>query len=241
MSPEKPDALLWMDAETTGLDANMCSILEIGLRCTSLDAMHEYGRFEAVVHIGRETLLTVQPSALELHLNNGLLAQCESCDPLANSPRVIAEQALCSSKAWPPRTPCTRPHEHQPFRPAHGRTLLHDGIRRTIPLPHAGRHRTAPRSQSLRPRPIPAPHEAHAPRPRLPGQGHRGIPALPHPHDGAGARRKGPAMKPRCILCRKPVPDNHTRCVKHWLNNQDQWMEDDQPVHEHCTPRRRPA
>ena len=72
----------------------MCSILEIGLRCTSLDAMHEYGRFEAVVHIGRETLLTVQPSALELHLNNGLLAQCESCDPLANSPRVIAEQAL---------------------------------------------------------------------------------------------------------------------------------------------------
>lgn len=49
-------------------------------------------------------------------------------------------------------------------------------------------------------------------------------------------------MKPRCILCRKPVPDNHTRCVKHWLNNQDQWMKDDQPAHEHCPPpRRRPA
>ncbi len=31
-------------------------------------------------------------------------------------------------------------------------------------------------------------------------------------------------LKPRCILCRKPVPDNHTRCVKHWLNNQNQWM-----------------
>ena len=46
-------------------------------------------------------------------------------------------------------------------------------------------------------------------------------------------------LKPRCILCRKPVPDNHTRCVKHWLNNQNQWMEDDQPVHQHCTPRRR--
>lgn len=28
--------------------------------------------------------------------------------------------------------------------------------------------------------------------------------------------------------------------VKHWLNNQNQWMEDDQPVHQHCTPRRRP-
>lgn len=43
MSPEKPDALLWMDVETTGLDTNMCSILEIGLRCTSLDAIHESG------------------------------------------------------------------------------------------------------------------------------------------------------------------------------------------------------
>ena len=39
MSPEKPDALLWMDVETTGLDTNKCSILEIGLRCTSMDAM----------------------------------------------------------------------------------------------------------------------------------------------------------------------------------------------------------
>lgn len=38
MSPEKPDALLWMDVETTGLDTNKCSILEIGLRCTSMDA-----------------------------------------------------------------------------------------------------------------------------------------------------------------------------------------------------------
>ena len=45
-------------------------------------------------------------------------------------------------------------------------------------------------------------------------------------------------LKPRCILCRKPVPDNHTRCVKHWLNNQNQWMEDDQPVHQHCTATR---
>ena len=94
MSPEKPDALLWMDVETTGLDANKCSILEIGLRCTTLDAMREHALLEAVVHISRETMLSAQLPALDLHLNNGLLAQCESCDPLANSPRVIAEQAL---------------------------------------------------------------------------------------------------------------------------------------------------
>ena len=47
-------------------------------------------------------------------------------------------------------------------------------------------------------------------------------------------------MKPRCIICRKPVPDHHTRCVKHWLDEQDQWMADEQPAREHCTPRRSP-
>lgn len=26
MIPEKPEALLWVDVETTGLDANMCSM-----------------------------------------------------------------------------------------------------------------------------------------------------------------------------------------------------------------------
>ncbi|UYJ09052.1 MAG: hypothetical protein OGM57_00415 [Bifidobacteriaceae bacterium] len=56
MSPEKPDALLWMDVETTGLDANKCSILEIGLRCTTLDAMREHALLEAVVHISRKTV-----------------------------------------------------------------------------------------------------------------------------------------------------------------------------------------
>ena len=43
-------------------------------------------------------------------------------------------------------------------------------------------------------------------------------------------------MKPRCIICRKPVPAHHARCVNHWLDEQDQWMEDDQPAREHCTP-----
>lgn len=66
MSPEKPDALLWMDVETTGLDANKCSILEIGLRCTTLDAMREHALLEAVVHISRETMLSAQLPTLAL-------------------------------------------------------------------------------------------------------------------------------------------------------------------------------
>lgn len=94
MSPEKPDALLWMDVETTGLDANKCSILEIGLRCTTLDAMREHALLEAVVHISRETMLSAQLPALDLHLNNGLLAQCETSDPVRCSPEAIARKTV---------------------------------------------------------------------------------------------------------------------------------------------------
>ena len=208
MIPEKPEALLWMDVETTGLDANMCSILEIGLRCTSLDAMHEYGRFEAVVHIGRETLLTVQPSALELHLNNGLLAQCESCDPLANSPRVIAEQALRFIQGMATT---------YVLHPAGTNISRFD-------LPMVERFCMTGFGELLHYRML-------------------DVTALRLAAKACGQDPYQHRMKPThgCILCRKPVPDNHTRCVKHWLNNQDQWMEDDQPAHEHCTPRRRPA
>ena len=83
MSPEKPDALLWMDVESTGLDANKCSILEIGLRCTTLDAMREHALLEAVVHISRETMLSAQ-----------LLAQCETSDPVRCSPEAIARKTV---------------------------------------------------------------------------------------------------------------------------------------------------
>lgn len=93
MSPEKPDALLWMDVETTGLDTNRCSILEIGLRCTSMDATREHARLEAIIHISRETMLSAQLPALDLHLNNGLLAQCETSDPVHCSPEAIAREA----------------------------------------------------------------------------------------------------------------------------------------------------
>lgn len=83
-----------MDVETTGLDANKCSILEIGLRCTSMDAMREHALLEAVVHISRETMLSAQLPALDLHLNNGLLAQCETSDPTHCSPEAIALETV---------------------------------------------------------------------------------------------------------------------------------------------------
>lgn len=106
MSPEKPDALLWMDVETTGLDTNRCSILEIGLRCTSMDATREHARLEAIIHISRETMLAAQLPALDLHLNNGLLAQCETSDPSTAHPRQSHGKPQGSSGTWPACTPC---------------------------------------------------------------------------------------------------------------------------------------
>ena len=109
MSPEKPDALLWMDVETTGLDANKCSILEIGLRCTTLDAMREHALLEAVVHISRETMLSAQLPALDLHLNNGLLAQCETSDPTHCSPEASRRSKVYWRSASSSRRPCWLP------------------------------------------------------------------------------------------------------------------------------------
>ena len=95
MSPEKPDALLWMDVETTGLDANKCSILEIGLRCTTLDAMREHALLGAVVqHQPGDHALRATCPPWNLHLNNGLLAQCETSDPVRCSPEAIARKTV---------------------------------------------------------------------------------------------------------------------------------------------------
>lgn len=77
ITPEPTDALLWLDVETTGLDANTCSILEIGAICTSLDATREFGRYETVIHIDSSQLLEIALPALRMHTANGLLANCE--------------------------------------------------------------------------------------------------------------------------------------------------------------------
>ena len=45
----KTEALLWVDIETTGTDPRHDLMLEIGLRCTSMDAQTEYARYESVI------------------------------------------------------------------------------------------------------------------------------------------------------------------------------------------------
>lgn len=77
ITPNPTAALLWLDVETTGLDPNTCSILEIGAICTSLDTNTEYGRYETFIHIDSSQLLEIALPALKMHTANGLLADCE--------------------------------------------------------------------------------------------------------------------------------------------------------------------
>ena len=48
----KTEALLWVDIETTGTDPRHDLMLEIGLRCTSMNAKTEYARYESVIKPG---------------------------------------------------------------------------------------------------------------------------------------------------------------------------------------------
>ena len=67
ITPNPTAALLWLDVETTGLDPNTCSILEIGAICTSLDTNTEYGRYETFIHIDSSQLLEIALPALKMH------------------------------------------------------------------------------------------------------------------------------------------------------------------------------
>ena len=96
MSPEKPDALLWMDVETTGLDANKCSILEIGLRCTTLDAMREHALLEAVVHISRETML----SAIQGEEGTTVSLEVEGTDGARRTVEVTRQEIHGVTATW---------------------------------------------------------------------------------------------------------------------------------------------
>lgn len=49
MTIDKPDMLLWMDVETTGLDPDRDRILEVELRCTDMRGVRCVGGFRRVI------------------------------------------------------------------------------------------------------------------------------------------------------------------------------------------------
>lgn len=85
----KTEALLWVDIETTGTDPRTDLMLEIGLRCTSMDANTEYGRYESII---KPDILPTDQSfayAHRMHEANGLINEVIDASPeLCSTERV---------------------------------------------------------------------------------------------------------------------------------------------------------
>lgn len=85
----KTEALLWVDIETTGTDPRTDLMLEIGLRCTSMDAKTEHARFESVIKPGVLPTDRSFAFAHKTHEANGLIAEVIDASPeLCSTNRV---------------------------------------------------------------------------------------------------------------------------------------------------------
>ena len=89
MTIDKPDMLLWMDVETTGLDPDHDRILEVEMRCTDMKGVRCVGGFRRVIGLsGRKASVTDgNIKAWRRHCANGLLEDAleEYVDSLAQS------------------------------------------------------------------------------------------------------------------------------------------------------------
>lgn len=63
MTIDKPDMLLWMDVETTGLDPDRDRILEVELRCTDVRGVRCVGGFRRVIGLdGQQAMNRTKPT-----------------------------------------------------------------------------------------------------------------------------------------------------------------------------------
>lgn len=84
----KPEALLWIDTETTGLDPEHEQLLEIGMTCTSTDGATTYGTLHRIIRPHRLDLTAMSPTAFTVHVDNGLLHEIINADPRDNGPEA---------------------------------------------------------------------------------------------------------------------------------------------------------
>lgn len=85
----KTEALLWVDIETTGTDPRHDLMLEIGLRCTSMDANTEYARYESIIKPGVLPTDRSFAYAHRMHEANGLIDEVIDASPeLCSTARV---------------------------------------------------------------------------------------------------------------------------------------------------------
>ncbi|WEV59698.1 hypothetical protein OZX67_03935 [Bifidobacterium sp. ESL0728] len=69
----KPERLLWIDIETTGLDPEHDTVLEAELRVTSMDAKRVMDSRHVVFGVGDDTIMPMTEEVVAMHTANGLL------------------------------------------------------------------------------------------------------------------------------------------------------------------------
>ncbi len=75
MTIDKPDMLLWMDVETTGLDPDHDRILEVEMRCTDMKGVLCVGGFHRMIGLAERNVSITDENfkAWRMHCANGLL------------------------------------------------------------------------------------------------------------------------------------------------------------------------
>lgn len=71
----KPEALLWLDFETTGTDRDGSLPLEVGMECTDVLGEHSYGSLHRIIRPDYLDLLDMSPIVFSMHTDNGLLLE----------------------------------------------------------------------------------------------------------------------------------------------------------------------
>lgn len=84
----KPDALLWIDVETTGIDPEHDQILEIAVRCTSTDAETDIATCHRIIRPTHLDIAIMDPTVFTMHTDNGLLHAILDADPRDNGPEA---------------------------------------------------------------------------------------------------------------------------------------------------------
>lgn len=86
----RPDALLWIDVETTGPDRATAQLLEIGMACTDQTATRDYGRLHTIVRPGTIDLARISLWAWDVHTANGLLDEVRKASTMQHGPAAVA-------------------------------------------------------------------------------------------------------------------------------------------------------
>lgn len=90
----KPEALLWVDVETTGVDRDLDELLEVGMRCTSVDATETYGTLTRLVKPQCLTLDDFTPVSFSMHCDSGLLPALLDSEPSRVNRKAVTDAIL---------------------------------------------------------------------------------------------------------------------------------------------------